>query len=45
MGNRLGGAFSFNVMVWARGHKADLEYFAADAVDHAWGCKSILGLL
>lgn len=43
MGKGLGGGSSINVMVWARGHKADWDYFAAEAGDDAWGYESILG--
>jgi choline dehydrogenase len=43
MGKGLGGGSSINVMVWARGHKADWDHFAAEAGDDAWGYQSILG--
>lgn len=43
MGKGLGGGSSINVMVWARGHKADWDYFAAEAGDDAWGYQSVLG--
>ncbi|GGD75661.1 choline dehydrogenase [Rhizobium sp. BK591] len=43
MGKGLGGGSSINVMVWARGHKGDWDYFAAEAGDDAWGYQSILG--
>nr|WP_210270938.1 GMC family oxidoreductase [Rhizobium rhizolycopersici] len=43
MGKGLGGGSSINVMVWARGHKADWDYFAAEAGDDAWGYESVLG--
>ncbi|MCO5731475.1 GMC family oxidoreductase [Rhizobium sp. SSA_523] len=43
MGKGLGGGSSINVMVWARGHKADWDYFAAEAGDEAWGYQSVLG--
>lgn len=42
MGKGLGGGSSINVMVWARGHKADWDYFAAEAGDDAWGYESVL---
>ncbi|WP_075289339.1 GMC family oxidoreductase [Pararhizobium arenae] len=42
MGKGLGGGSSINVMVWARGHKADWDYFATEAGDDAWGYESIL---
>ncbi|WP_082359054.1 GMC family oxidoreductase N-terminal domain-containing protein [Bosea sp. AAP35] len=43
MGKGLGGGSSINVMVWARGHQADWDYFAAEAGDEAWGYQSVLG--
>ncbi|WP_081780624.1 GMC family oxidoreductase [Sulfitobacter sp. 20_GPM-1509m] len=43
MGKGLGGGSSINVMVWARGHKADWDYFAHVSGDPAWGYDSILG--
>jgi choline dehydrogenase len=33
MGKVLGGGSSINVMVWARGHRTDWDYFAAEAGD------------
>ena len=44
MGKVLGGGSSINVMVWARGHKADWDLFASEANDPAWGYDSILKL-
>jgi choline dehydrogenase len=43
MGKALGGGSSINVMVWARGHKTDWDYFAAESGDSDWGYESILG--
>lgn len=43
MGKVLGGGSSINVMVWARGHKADWDYFAQEAGDSDWGYESVLG--
>ncbi len=43
MGKGLGGGSSINVMVWARGHQADWDYFAAETGDEAWGYQSVLG--
>lgn len=43
MGKGLGGGSSINVMVWARGHQADWDHFAAEAGDEAWGYQSVLG--
>ncbi len=42
MGKVLGGGSSINVMVWARGHKNDWNYFAEASGDPAWGYESIL---
>ncbi|WP_230534205.1 GMC family oxidoreductase [Microvirga roseola] len=42
MGKGLGGGSSINVMVWARGHQADWDYFAAESGDPAWGYASVL---
>ena len=43
MGKTLGGGSSINVMVWARGHKADWDHFAAESGDPAWGYDAVLG--
>src|ERR1700704_293616 len=39
-GRVLGGGSSINFMYWARGHKSDWDYFAAQAGDLAWGFDS-----
>ena len=44
MGKGLGGGSGINVMVWARGHKEDWDFFAREAGDEAWGYQSILGI-
>ncbi|MDB5576338.1 MAG: glucose-methanol-choline oxidoreductase [Bradyrhizobium sp.] len=44
MGKVLGGGSSINVMLWARGHKSDWDYYAAQADDPAWGYESVLGI-
>jgi choline dehydrogenase len=44
MGKVLGGGSSINVMVWARGHKHDWDFFAAEANDPAWNYESVLKL-
>lgn len=44
MGKVLGGGSSINVMLWARGHKTDWDYFAAEADDPAWNYESVLGI-
>ncbi len=42
MGRVLGGGWSVNVMVWARGHKSDWDYFASEAGDPTWNYDSVL---
>lgn len=42
MGKGLGGGSSVNVMVWARGHRSDWDFFAAEAGDAAWGYDAVL---
>src|SRR5258708_38212011 len=42
MGKVLGGGSSINAMAWARGHKNDWDYFAAEAGDPAWNYESVL---
>ncbi|HQS97252.1 MAG: oxidoreductase [Novosphingobium sp. 17-62-19] len=44
MGKGLGGGSSINVMVWARGHKADWDHFASEAGDDRWGYASVLDI-
>ncbi|BDG74303.1 choline dehydrogenase [Roseomonas fluvialis] len=44
MGKGLGGGSSINVMVWARGHRSDWDYFAAEAGDPAWGYENVLDI-
>ncbi|GBG38708.1 choline dehydrogenase [Mycobacterium montefiorense] len=44
MGKVLGGGSSINVMVWARGHKNDWDYFAAEAKDERWSYESVLAI-
>jgi choline dehydrogenase len=44
MGKVLGGGSSINVMLWARGHKSDWDYFAAAAGDPAWSYDSVLDI-
>lgn len=44
MGKVLGGGSSINVMLWARGHKSDWDYFAAEAGDSAWAYESVLAI-
>jgi len=40
MGKTLGGGSSINVMVWARGHKNDWDFFASESGDAAWSYSS-----
>ena len=42
MGKVLGGGSSINVGVWAHGHKADWDYYAAETNDPAWNYDSVL---
>lgn len=44
MGKVLGGGSSINVMVWARGHKSDWDFFASEAKDPAWSYESVLNI-
>jgi choline dehydrogenase-like flavoprotein len=41
MGKVLGGGSSINVMTWARGHRSDWDYFAAESGNDAWGYESV----
>lgn len=44
MGKVLGGGSSVNVMVWARGHCNDWNFFAAESGDVAWNYESVLNI-
>jgi choline dehydrogenase len=44
MGKGLGGGSSINVMVWARGHRNDWDFFASEAGDPDWGYENVLGI-
>jgi choline dehydrogenase len=44
MGKVLGGGSSINLMLWARGHKSDWDFFASEAGDPAWNYQSVLNL-
>jgi len=44
MGKGLGGGSSINVMVWARGHRTDWDFFASEAGDTRWGYENVLGI-
>ncbi|MBO1073713.1 GMC family oxidoreductase [Roseomonas marmotae] len=44
MGKVLGGGSSVNVMLWARGHRADWDFFASEADDAAWSYSNVLDI-
>ena len=44
MGKVLGGGSSINVTVWARGHRSDWDFIAAETADHGWGYESVLDI-
>jgi len=44
MGRVLGGGSSVNAMIWARGHRNDWDYFAAQSRDDAWNYDSVLAI-
>ncbi|GBG36998.1 choline dehydrogenase [Mycobacterium montefiorense] len=44
MGKVLGGGSSINAMTWARGHKADWDFFADASGCSAWGYESVLDI-
>src|ERR1700716_934104 len=44
MGKVLGGGSSINLMAWARGHKNDWDFFAAEAHGAAWNYQSVLNI-
>jgi choline dehydrogenase len=44
MGKVLGGGSGINVMVWARGHKNDWDFFAEEAGDAGWGYDAVLDI-
>jgi choline dehydrogenase len=44
MGKVLGGGSSINLMIWARGHKSDWDFFAKEAGDPAWNYESVLSI-
>jgi choline dehydrogenase len=41
MGKVLGGGSSINVMVWARGHRSDWDFFAEETGDQSWGYDAV----
>ncbi|MBI1651402.1 GMC family oxidoreductase [Hyphomicrobium sulfonivorans] len=44
MGKGLGGGSSINVMVWARGHRTDWDFFASQAGDPRWSYQNVLDI-
>jgi choline dehydrogenase len=44
MGKVLGGGSSINLMAWARGHRADWDFFAAASDNKAWSYASVLDI-
>jgi choline dehydrogenase len=42
MGKVVGGGSAINVMIWARGHRADWQFWADEAGDPAWGYDAAL---
>lgn len=42
MGKVVGGGSSINVQIWARGHKNDFDFWAAEAGDDGWNYDSVL---
>lgn len=44
MGKAIGGGSSINVMAYARGHKNDYDYWAAEAGDPRWNYEHVLGI-
>jgi choline dehydrogenase len=41
MGKVLGGGSSINVMLWARGHRSDWDFFARETGDESWGYDAV----
>lgn len=44
MGKVVGGGSSINVMVWARGHRTDWDFIAAETADQGWGYEAVLDI-
>lgn len=44
MGKVVGGGSSINVMIWARGHKNDFDFWAAETGDESWSYDSVLSI-
>ncbi|MFW7348415.1 MAG: GMC family oxidoreductase [Pigmentiphaga sp.] len=44
MGKVLGGGSSINATVWARGHRSDFDFWAAETGDDAWRYERVLDI-
>src|SRR5215470_5285830 len=44
MGKVLGGGSSINVSTWARGHRADWDFYASESGEPTWGYEAVLDL-
>jgi choline dehydrogenase len=44
MGKGLGGGSSINLTLWARGHRSDWDYFAAESGDAEWKYDNVLSI-
>ena len=44
MGKVVGGGSSINVMIWARGHRDDFEFWASETGDQAWSYRNVLDI-
>ncbi|MEC7256326.1 MAG: GMC family oxidoreductase N-terminal domain-containing protein, partial [Pseudomonadota bacterium] len=44
MGKVVGGGSSINVMIWARGHKNDFEFWASETGDEGWSYANVLDI-
>lgn len=42
MGKVVGGGSSINVMIWARGHRSDFDFWAEETGDPGWSYDSVL---
>lgn len=44
MGKVVGGGSSINVMIWARGHKNDFDFWASETGDDSWNYDNVLDI-
>ncbi len=44
MGKVVGGGSSINVMIWARGHQSDFDFWAAETDDDGWSYDAVLDI-